>query len=86
MLAYLSALLFVPPLLVEVNGLSSGAGGLILTPGAVALAILSTLTGRLSDRIGVRKPIVVGLLTVSLSNLLISTFVGAAPMLIASAP
>jgi DHA2 family metal-tetracycline-proton antiporter-like MFS transporter len=56
MLANLSALVFVPLLLVEVNGLSAGAAGLVLTPGAVALAILSPLTGRLSDHVGVRPP------------------------------
>jgi DHA2 family metal-tetracycline-proton antiporter-like MFS transporter/DHA2 family florfenicol/chloramphenicol resistance protein-like MFS transporter len=83
MSVYLSALLFVPLLLVEVNGLSSGAAGLVLTPGAAALAVLSPLTGRLSDRVGARPPIVVGLVTVALSILSISTFAGASPALIA---
>jgi DHA2 family metal-tetracycline-proton antiporter-like MFS transporter len=82
-LANLSVLVFVPLLVVEVNGLSSGAAGLVLTPGAVALAILSPLTGRLSDRIGVRKPIVAGLGIMALSTLFISTFSGASPVLIA---
>jgi predicted MFS family arabinose efflux permease len=84
MLANLSALVFVPLLLIGVNGLSPGAAGLVLTPGAVALAILSPLTGRLSDRIGVRTPIVTGLVIMMLSMLLVSTFAGASPVLISA--
>jgi MFS transporter, DHA2 family, metal-tetracycline-proton antiporter len=82
MLANISALVFVPLLVVEVNGLSPGAAGLVLTPGAVALAILSPLTGRLSDRVGVRPLIVAGLMIMGLSALFISTFAGASPVLI----
>jgi DHA2 family metal-tetracycline-proton antiporter-like MFS transporter/DHA2 family florfenicol/chloramphenicol resistance protein-like MFS transporter len=82
--ANLSALVFVPLLVVEVNGLSPGAAGLVLTPGAAALAILSPLTGRLSDRVGVRPPIVAGLVIMALSALFMSTFAGASPVLIAA--
>jgi DHA2 family metal-tetracycline-proton antiporter-like MFS transporter/DHA2 family florfenicol/chloramphenicol resistance protein-like MFS transporter len=84
MLANLSALVFVPLLVVEANGLSPGAAGLVLTPGAVALAILSPLSGRLSDRVGVRLPIVAGLVIMGFSALFISTFAGASPVLIAA--
>jgi DHA2 family metal-tetracycline-proton antiporter-like MFS transporter len=84
MLANLSVLVFVPLLLIGVNGLSPGAAGLVLTPGAVALAIFSPLTGRLSDRIGVRTPIVAGLVIMMLSILLVSTFAGASPVLISA--
>jgi MFS transporter, DHA2 family, metal-tetracycline-proton antiporter len=84
MLANLSALVFVPLLLVEVNGLSLGAAGLVLTPGAVAQAILSPVTGRLSDRVGVRLPVLAGLGIMALSVLFISTFAGASPVLIAA--
>jgi DHA2 family metal-tetracycline-proton antiporter-like MFS transporter len=83
MLANLSALVFVPLLVVEVNDLSPGAAGLVLTPGAVALAILSPLTGRLSDRVGVRPPIVAGLVIMGFSTLFISTFAGGSPVMIA---
>src|SRR5215216_5180496 len=83
MLANVSALVFVPLLLVEVNGLSAGAAGLALTPGAVALAILSPLSGRLSDRIGVRIPILTGLTVMALSVFFISAFgAGASPVLV----
>lgn len=83
MLANISVLVFVPLLLVEENGLSLAAAGLVLTPGAVALALLSPVSGRLSDRVGVRPPIVLGLVTMGLSICFISTFAGASPVLIA---
>jgi DHA2 family metal-tetracycline-proton antiporter-like MFS transporter len=83
MLANLSALVFVALLVVEVNGLRPSAAGLVLTPGAVALAILSPLSGRLSDRIGVKTPILAGLVIMALSLLFLSTFgAGASPLLV----
>jgi DHA2 family metal-tetracycline-proton antiporter-like MFS transporter/DHA2 family florfenicol/chloramphenicol resistance protein-like MFS transporter len=82
-LANVSALVFVPLLVVEVNGLSPGAAGLVLTPGAVTMAILSPLAGRLSDRIGVRTSILAGLAIMALSILFLSTFgAGASPTLV----
>lgn len=83
MFANLSVLVFVPLLVVEVNNLSPAAAGLVLTPGAAALAILSPLTGRLSDRVGVKLPIVAGLVIMTLSLLFISIVTGASPVLIA---
>lgn len=82
MFANLVALVFVPLLIIEVNTLSPGVAGLVLTPGAVALALLSPLAGRLSDRIGVRPPIVTGLLMMAFSLLFLSTVAGASPLLI----
>jgi MFS transporter, DHA2 family, metal-tetracycline-proton antiporter len=83
MLANVSALVFVPLLVSEVNGLSPGQAGLVLTPGAVALAIISPLAGRWSDRIGVRPLIFTGLVTMLLSVLSISIFgAGATPAVV----
>jgi DHA2 family metal-tetracycline-proton antiporter-like MFS transporter len=83
MLANVSALVFVPLLVSEANGLSPGQAGLVLTPGAVALAIISPLAGRWSDRIGVRPLIFTGLATMLLSVLTISTFgAGATPVVV----
>jgi DHA2 family metal-tetracycline-proton antiporter-like MFS transporter len=83
MLANVSALVFVPLLVSEVNGLSPGQAGVVLTPGAVALAIISPLAGRWSDRIGVRPLIFTGLVTMLLSVLSISTFgAGATPVVV----
>ncbi|MGI8860246.1 MAG: MFS transporter [Rubrobacteraceae bacterium] len=85
MLANLSALIFTPLLLVEVNGLSAAAAGLALTPGAVALALLSPLSGRLSDRIGVKTPILAGLTPMTLSALFMSTLAaGASPFMVSA--
>lgn len=83
-LVNLSVLFFVPLLLVEVNGLSAGAAGIALTPGAIALAILSPLTGRLSDRVGARLPVAAGLAVMAASALFFSTFAGAFPVLVAA--
>jgi DHA2 family metal-tetracycline-proton antiporter-like MFS transporter len=81
MLANISALVFVPLLVSEVNGLSPGQAGLVLTPAAVFLAVLSPIAGRLSDTIGVRLPIVTGLLVMLFSVLFLSTFAaGASPV------
>jgi DHA2 family metal-tetracycline-proton antiporter-like MFS transporter len=84
MLVNVSCLVSVPLLISQVNGLSAGAAGLVLAPGAVALAILSPLAGRLSDRIGIKPLVYAGLTIMLLSVLFISTFgAGAAPYLVA---
>ena len=84
MLVNVSCLVAVPLLVSQVNGLSPGATGLVLAPGAVALAILSPLAGRLSDRIGFKTPVYVGLGIMLLSVVYISTFgAGAAPYVLA---
>ena len=74
MLANLTSIVFVPLLLLEVNGLGAGAAGLALAPGAVAVAVLSPMVGRVSDRVGPRTPILLGLLALFLSLLALSTF------------
>ncbi len=84
MLANVSSLVFVPLLISSVNGLSSEVAGLVLAPGAVALALLSPVAGRLSDRVGARPPIFAGLLVMLLSMLFLSTFgAGASPVVVA---
>ncbi|MDP9474404.1 MAG: MFS transporter [Actinomycetota bacterium] len=83
-LVNLSVLFFVPLLLTEANGLSVGAAGIALTPGALALAVLSPLTGRLSDRVGARLPVAAGLAVMAASALFVSTFAGASPALVAA--
>ena len=83
MFANLSTLVLVPLLVVEVNGLEPGTTGLVLTPGAIVLALLSPFTGRLSDRVGVRLPLVVGLSLMLLAALLLSSLAGASPFWVA---
>ncbi|WP_405083212.1 MFS transporter [Paenibacillus chitinolyticus] len=85
MFAYVSSLVFVPLLIVEVNGLSPGAAGLVLLPGAAAVAVFSPAAGRLSDRIGAKIPVVAGLSVMGISLLFISTFAAGSSPLLASA-
>ncbi|MDQ3509717.1 MAG: MFS transporter [Actinomycetota bacterium] len=85
MLANVASLVMVPLLISDVNGLSPGVAGLVLTPGAIALAILSPMTGRLSDRIGVKKPILAGLAAMLASVVFLSTFgAGGSPYLVSA--
>jgi MFS transporter, DHA2 family, metal-tetracycline-proton antiporter len=85
MLANVSCLVIIPLLISTVNELSSGAAALALTPGAIALAILSPFAGRLSDRVGVRPPIFAGLAVMLLSALFLSTFAAGASPIVVSA-
>ena len=78
MLANLSTLVLTPLLLIGENGLSAGAAGLALTPGAAAQSLLSPLSGRLSDRVGAKVPIMAGLALMLLSLLFISTLAAGA--------
>ncbi|AJS58835.1 MFS transporter [Paenibacillus sp. IHBB 10380] len=83
MFAYFSVLVFVPLLVVEVNGLSPGEAGMTLLPGGAAVAILSPLVGRISDRVGTKRPIIAGLTIMGISTLFLSTFAsGASPFLV----
>lgn len=83
MFAYFAVLVFVPLLVIEVNGLSSGQAGMILLPGSVAVAILSPFVGRLSDRFGDKRLIITGMTLMGLSTLFLSTYAsGASPLLV----
>jgi len=77
LVGFLAMLVLTPLLLIGENGLSAGAG-LALTPGAVAQALLSPLSGRLSDRVGAKVPITAGLAAMLLSLLFISTLAAGA--------
>ena len=84
MLVNVSCLVSIPLLVSQVNGLPPQATGLVLAPGAIALAILSPLAGRLSDRIGFKTPVYAGLTIMLLSVLFLSTFAaGASPGVVA---
>ncbi|RSM85682.1 MFS transporter [Kibdelosporangium aridum] len=74
MIVNLGGLVFVPLLVVDVNGLSPGAGALVMIPAGVAVALLSPLIGRLADRIGTRPLVLVGLGLMAVFSLFLSTF------------
>ncbi len=82
MLVNIAATVLVPLLVIEVNGLSPAGAGLVLTPGAIAVAILSPRAGSLSDRVGARTPVLAGLAVMGLSLFAVSAFgAGASPVL-----
>ncbi|WP_393915954.1 MFS transporter [Halostreptopolyspora alba] len=81
MFTNLAALVFVPVLVVDVNGLSPGAGSLVMIPGGVALAVASPLAGRLSDRAGARLLTVSGLIVIGVSTFFLSSVGAGGPAL-----
>ena len=83
MFVNLSVLMLVPLLIVEVNGLPSSAAGVALTPQAVAQALVAPLAGRLSDRLGVRHPLLMGVTIMIVTVAGLSTWAGASPAAIA---
>lgn len=78
MFTYVGSLVLVPLLLSEVNGLSAAGIGLMLAPGALVVAVLSPLAGRLSDRFEPRTLVRVGLVVIGLSTFATSTFAAGA--------
>jgi MFS family permease len=85
MFTNLGSLILAPLMLSGVNDLSAARIGLVLAPGAVVVAVLSPVAGRLSDRFGPRLLVRAGLVTILLSTLFISTVAaGASPMLVAA--
>ena len=84
MFVNVGSLVLAPLMLSEVNGLSAAGIGLVLAPGAVAVAVLSPVAGRLSDRLGSRVLVRTGLVVILVSTLFIATFAaGASPAVVA---
>ncbi|MGI8859313.1 MAG: MFS transporter [Rubrobacteraceae bacterium] len=85
MFTNLGSLILAPLMLSEVNGLSAAGIGLVLAPGAVLVAVLSPVAGRLSDRFGSRLLVRTGLIIVLISTLFLSTVAaGNVPVLVAA--
>ena len=78
MFANVGSYVLVPLLLSEVNGLSATGIGLVLAPGALVVAVLSPVAGRLSDRFGPRVLVRVGLVIFALSMFSLSAFAAGA--------
>ncbi|MEV5575474.1 MFS transporter [Spirillospora sp. NPDC052269] len=76
MVVNLGGLVFVPLLVVDVHGLTSGEGALVMIPAGVAAAVVSPLIGRLTDRVGTRTLVLAGLAAMGLFALVLSTFAG----------
>ncbi|MBF6059193.1 MFS transporter [Nocardia terpenica] len=73
MVVNLGGLVFVPLLVIEVNGLTPGAGTLVMIPAGISVAALSPLIGRLCARIGTRPVVLIGLVLMALFCLCLST-------------
>ena len=84
-LSFFPVLVVTPLLLAESNGLTPREAGLVLTPASVVIAVGARYSGRLSDRVGPKRPIVGGLAVLAAGVLALSTIAGAAPWLIALA-
>ena len=78
MFANVGSYVLVPLLLSEVNGLSATGIGLVLAPGAVVVAVLSPVAGRLSDKFGPRALVRIGLVIFALSMFFLSAFAAGA--------
>lgn len=84
MFANVGSYVLVPLLLSEVNGLSATGIGLVLAPGAIVVAVLSPVAGRLSDRFGPGTLVRVGLVVFGISMLFLSAFAAGASALAAA--
>ncbi|HEY6534140.1 MAG TPA: DHA2 family efflux MFS transporter permease subunit, partial [Acidimicrobiales bacterium] len=67
-------LVFVPLELEAVEGHTAFTVGLSLAPAAILTAVGVTLGGRLADRVGPRKPIIVGVSTMVVSGFAVAAF------------
>ncbi|GAB3440056.1 MFS transporter [Actinophytocola sediminis] len=74
MIVNLGALVNVALQVVDVNGLTPGAGALVMIPAGVAVAVLSPVIGRLADRVGTRALVITGLTLMGLFALFLSSF------------
>ncbi|MCX4965720.1 MFS transporter [Streptomyces sp. NBC_00654] len=74
MIVNLGGLVFVPLLVVEVNGLTPGEGALVMIPAGISVALLSPLIGRLADRVGTRPMVLTGLTLIGVFSLWLSSF------------
>lgn len=72
--ANVCSLFIIPILVAQVGGASGLVAGLVLVPGAVVVAVFSPAAGRLSDRLGFRAVITLGLCAMLVSELSLSTF------------
>ena len=83
--AYIGGGLFLTPLLlVGQSGLSALSAGLVLAPSAIAVAVLSPLAGRLSDRVGPRTVLLFSLTVLLFGTLFISSYAVGAPAYVLS--
>lgn len=78
----LAALVLVPILVIEVNGLTPGEGSLVMIPGGLALAVTSPLAGRLGQRgVNAGSISLAGLTLIAAAALVLSVTAGMSPVM-----
>lgn len=80
--ANIGSLFLYPQMLENVNGLAPAMAGLVLAPGAVALAVLAPLAGRLSDKIGPGIVLSAGLVVMLAAAFFTSSFAAGASVVL----
>lgn len=76
----LGASFVLPNFIQIVKGQSAFVSGLAMLPGAVVGAVLSPISGKLLDRMGAKKPILLGLLFTTIGWTLLMSIVGISPI------
>lgn len=66
----ISASTLMPILIQNVYGCKATVSGIVMMPGALAMAIISPFTGKIYDRMGIRKLFIVGSIALLLSSAL----------------
>lgn len=69
-------IVLVPIFLIEVNQVSPLVVGIVLLPGALFIAFLSTPAGRVADNYGARRPVAVGAILVIAGNIITALTAG----------
>ena len=85
MMAYLSMVILVPLMLIEHNGMTPTEAGVAITPGAIGMAFVSRYAGRVSDRIGGRIPVLIGLSIMLLASVFLTSVAAGAGLWIVAA-
>lgn len=77
--ARFGTIVLIPIFLKEVNGLAPIWVGIVLFPGALAIALLSRRAGAWADRAGPRRPVTFGTSMLLIGNLITALFAGGNP-------
>ena len=72
-----------PIMLSHILGLGAGGIGLVMFPGAMSAAIMGRVGGRMADRLGGKRMILVGTVVLAIGHLASSTLAGSGPLIFA---
>ena len=69
-------IVLVPIFLIEVNQVAPIVVGLVLLPGAICIAVVSPVSGRIGDSVGARRPVVAGCALIIAGNIVTALSAG----------